>query len=793
MFLKGKVKRQAKLTNYCQSISKVPLFISIDAEWGLNMRLENTFKFPWNLTLGAIKDEKIIYNIGKQIGIHCKEIGVNINFAPDVDLNTNYKNPIIGNRSFGEDKYNVYRKGLYFFKGMESEGVMSVIKHFPGHGDTDQDSHKVLPIINKTKKEIYNTELYPFKKTIDNKVSGVMVAHLKIPSLDKKYPSSLSKKIVTNILKNELKFEGLVITDALNMKAVSKNYKIGELEELSLLAGNDILLYPEFPEKSINYIYNKFLNKELNEKLLEDKVKKILRYKYRLKLSKQKEIRVKELNKKLITKKDSAISQLCYENAITILKNKKNIVPIKYLKYQKIGLLTLGDNVDTFQKYLNKYTDITTIDYRDENFIEKLNDFTTVILSIHKYDKTPWEKYTLTTQEKDLIEFISKRKKTILCLFASPYGLININQEKYTKSTIIGYQNNYFSQKTMAQMIFGALDIKGKLPVSIGTYKKNKGLKVKNIQRLSYGFPEMENMRSDTLSKIDTIMKYIIKHKYTPGGQVLVAKNGRVIYSKNFGNQTYKKESPKVDDNTIYDLASITKMASTTLMIMRLYEEGKIKLNKTISKYIHSTSLNDKKSITIEELLAHNSGLASWLPFYKRILRKKGVTSNWEADYSKIKLNNDIFLKNELEDTLKKWVYNTKIQNKRLHYSDIGFFVLGDVVKNVIGKPNFEQYLYDKLYIPLGANNICYNPLESHYIGDIAPSEDDNYFRHSIIRGYTQDVLASLLYSTPTNAGLFSNANDLAKLGQMLLQKGKYGGEVFFKSSTIKKFTKKIF
>lgn len=791
-------QRQAKFTNYCQSISKIPLMIAIDAEWGLDMRLENTFRFPWNLTLGAIKNDGIILKVGESIGKHCRDMGININFAPDVDLNTNYKNPIIGNRSFGGDRLNVYKKALSIIRGMEKENVMTVIKHFPGHGDTDQDSHKSIPVINKTKKNIYKEELYPFRRLVKDGVSGVMVGHLKVPSIDDLYPATLSNNIINGVLKKEIKFKGLVFTDALNMGSVSESYQIGELELLALLAGNDILVLSKSPQKAIEYLVNKIEKEGMNINIIEEKVRKVLKYKYRMGLNiKPEVIDTNNIIARLNTLNDTIITQYCYEEALTILKNEDKVIPIRFLNYQKIGLISIGENNHTFKEYIDKYANVNFIDYNDIDFISQIEKMTVIILSVHKSDKTPWESFILTEKEKKIITDVAKRKKTILCLFGSPYGLIDFEQENLTKSTFIAYQNNYYSQKVMAQMIFGALGVKGKLPIDINDrYKINTGLTVKPLNILSYGYPEMVGMDTEKLSKIDSIMNKAINNKYIPGAQILVAKKGKVIYSNNFGYQYYDSIN-KVDDNTIYDLASITKMISTTLILMYLEDLKILNVEEKIGDIIPELKNTNKENITVKEILAHNSGLISWYPFYKKIIKNKNIDTKWVSEYKRngyeIEVARNIYLRNDIEDSLRHWIYNTKINTKKYAYSDIGFFILGDVIKKKLENPNFEKILYEKFYYPLGAYRVTYNPLEKFNISEIAPSENDNYFRNTIVEGYTNDVIACMEKTTPTHAGLFSNANDLAKLGQMLLQKGNYGNIEYVKSKTISKFNKVYF
>src|SRR5690606_38372275 len=360
--------RQARWTNNFQAVAKIPLLIGMDAEWGLSMRLDSTYAFPWNMTLGAIRDSSIVEKVGRQIGLHAKRMGVHINFAPDIDININPKNPIIGNRSSGEDRENVAQKGIAFTKGMESAGVLSSGKHIPGHGDTAVDSHKELPVLDFSLQRLDRTELYPFKKLINNGLSSVMVAHLSVPALEPRegYPSSLSKNIITGLLRDQLHFKGLVFTDALNMKGVSNFAEPGEVELDAFLAGNDILLMPIDVDKAKAKLLEAYNNGIISEDRLASSVKKILMAKYKVGLDHYKPVDLKNLYQDLNSMDNDLIYEEAIENAITVVKNDFSLLPIKKLENKKIAYVKFGDaDGSPFLEELNKYAKVDQINGKD--------------------------------------------------------------------------------------------------------------------------------------------------------------------------------------------------------------------------------------------------------------------------------------------------------------------------------------------------------------------------------------------------------------------------------------------
>ena len=622
IFSLGNIKDQAKYTNKFQSISKVPLLIGMDAEWGIGMRLDDAFSFPYNMTLGALNDDDLIYEVGKRIGVHAKRLGVHINFSPVTDINTNPNNPIIGSRSFGEDKFDVTYKSLSYLKGMQSVGIMGSAKHFPGHGDTATDSHKTLPIINFSEKRINDVELFPYRELIKNNLSSVMVAHMEIPSLEKepKKPSTLSKNIITKLLKKKMKFKGLVITDAMDMKGVVDFNKDQSADVNALLAGNDILLMPNDLDESTKSIRSALKSGLISEKRLEYSVKKILMAKYKAGLHTIEPIKLDNIVADMNDDKDRVLFEEITEKSITLIKNKDDFLPIKNLS-SKIAYIKIGDSDHKeFYKTLNLYTKVDKIDYdSNESLLNNLESYEYVIIGFHKSNKDPFQPYKFNKKEKELLNLVSRNKKVVLNIFTKPYALMDI-ETKDISSVLVSYQNNNTAQSKSAQVIFGAISAQGKLPVSINKFfPLKKSIKTTKLNRLSYGLPSNKDFDIVELKKIDSIINYSINNKMTPGAQVLVAKNGKVILNKSFGFKTYKNEEP-VKWNDLYDVASLTKILSTVPLLMNEYEMGIISEKSTLSAILSKTELQNKSDLLINEMLSHQSGLLPWIPFYKETI-----------------------------------------------------------------------------------------------------------------------------------------------------------------------------
>ena len=799
IYSNGGPVRQAILNNELQSFSKIPLIVGMDAEWGLNMRLDSTYAFPWNMTLGAISDLDLIKKTGEHIGDHCKRLGIHFNFSPVVDINTNPNNPIIGNRSFGEDKINVTNKSLALMKGMQSKGILACAKHFPGHGDTDKDSHKTLPTILANKKRLNNVEFFPYKTLIGNGLSAVMVAHLNVPALDSRidYPSSLSKKIVSNNLKSKLNFKGLIFTDALDMKGVSNFSSPGDIDLQAFLAGNDILLMSKDIESGINKIELAYRDGRLKESRLSHSVKKILNAKFKVGLNNFSPIEIDNIINDINRIEDKLLYYNLMENAQTLIKNDNSILPLKNLGFHKIAYVPIGDsNGYEFYETLKKYSKVQIIN-NDSNISQKLKPFSTVIVGFHKSDQNPWKSYKFSKTEIDFLNKIAKNKKIILTLFTSPYSLNQLKNLSNFESVLIAYQNSKISQEIAGQIIFGAIPSSGKLPVSImkSIYNYGDGIQTKKLNRLSYGLPESVGVSTDKLIKLDSIANYAIKSKMTPGLQLLVARKGKVIYNKTFGHHTYENIN-NVNYDHLYDLASLTKILVSIPLLMKMVDEGDITLDSKLQDILPRYKNSNKASITLKEMLSHFAKLRPWIPFYKSTLDSVAKYKNPQffrlkksVDFP-IQISENIFLRADFTDSINNRILKSELlENREYRYSDLPYYMIKELIESHYDK-SLDSLIKNYFYNKIGANYSTYLPLNHFDKASVVPTEEDNYFRFERVHGHVHDMGAAMQNGVGGHAGLFSNANDVAKIMQMYIQKGNYGGYQFIESKTFDAFNK---
>lgn len=813
LFSKGSPLDQAELTTIARNAAKSPLMISLDGEWGLSMRLDNTTQFPRNMMLGAVRNDSLLYYYGLEVARQCKLMGIQVNFAPALDVNSNPENPVIGNRSFGEDAEQVAQLGIMYSKGLEAGGIMAVAKHFPGHGDTSTDSHKVLPLIAHDKDRLDDVELKPFREYIKAGLSGIMVAHLNIPALDEqKQPSTLSKNITTELLQDELGFSGLIFTDGLQMKGVSgeDNYCVR-----ALLAGNDILLGPNNPAKDYNDVKKAVEDGVLSKALIEEKCKKILAYKYILGLNNPINIDTQNLIRNLNTPYADWLNRELNKEAITLLKDDEKIIPLKKLDKKKIAAIAIGEASDnTFHNMLKMYTDVTCFTAADNNELQKLKKdlepYNTVIISIHAN----------RTDANIATQSICQEKEAILAFFVVPYRMSSYTTSiKHANGVVLAYENTDLAQNYAAQAIFGGNKINGKIPVTVkGLFKEGKGLDTKKI-RLSYEVPESLSIPTYRLNSIDTIVQEGIKAEAFPGCQILIAKDGVVIYNRSFGSFEYNGQR-KVTNNDIYDLASMTKTSATLPAIMKLYDESKIKLNGSISSYVPALRGTDKSSITIREALLHETGLVAFIPYYIDAIDKNSYEGtlfnrNYSSIYSAqfdgstwartdfkfkpdlvsstqktgfIPLAENMYVNKAYKDTIISAIVNTKLRKRKTYlYSCLNFMLLKEVVENV-SKEDLNTFVQDNFFKKLGATTTTYTPLIKFKKEQIVPTEKDDFLRKQLLQGYVHDEGAAFMGGISGNAGLFSNANDLAKLYQMWLNKGVYGDEHYLSEKTCNLF-----
>ena len=806
IFFQGEPYSYASLNNRFQSTTKIPLLIGIDGEWGLAMRVNSTMAFPKQITLGAIQDNSLIYKMGGEIARQCKRLGIHLNFAPVVDINSNPNNPVIGYRSFGELRENVALKSSAYMKGMQNNQLLACAKHFPGHGDTQGDSHFTLPQVSYTAERLKNVELYPFQQLINDSIKTVIVGHLQVPLYDWR-PATLSQNIITNLLKNEMGFKGLVITDALNMRGVHHGQEItsGEVDLQAFIAGNDILLYSENIPEGVRKIKEAINAGLVQQDDIDNRVKKILHAKYWVGLNQFKYIDSNNLAQDLNTPEATQIKQELYNNAITVVKDAKNILPFTAdeSKFVSIGLdVPVGNR---FQQELSKITpfqhfvsSIKTDEAFFNTVLQSVDSTTTVVVSVHDINRKSANKLQVDYNIQNFVKRLEqKAQKVVVCVFGNPYSLKYFPE---LSALICGYEDDPTAYQAMARVLFGEIPAVGKLPVSVeNIFKAGDGITLSTIGKLISASPESVGMKSVELSAIEPLIQSSIAQKIFPGCQVLVARKGKIVYEKNFGKLSYDVNSQQVNSNTVYDLASVTKVTATLQSLMLLYDQKKLNLDEKASYYLPELKGTNKENVIIRDLLWHQAGLVAYIPFWERTR----IPLGWKTEFYNTKQTEEctlcvadgMYAKPAIRDSIWRWVIKSPLMNRKDRngqypyvYSDLGLMILHHLVERLTNQP-LDVFTTKNFYEPLAMNTTGFNPLTRIPKYQIAPTENDNLFRERLIQGTVQDQTAAMLGGVSGHAGLFSSASDLVKLLQMNLNKGKAGGKQFLSESTVNLFT----
>jgi len=794
IFSLGSPDKQSKWLNEFQSVSKIPLLISMDAEWGVAMRLDSVVAFPWNMTLGAAKNEEVLRKIGQRMGEQEKALGVHMSYAPVLDINTNPNNPIIGNRSFGESPTLVARKGLAIMRGHHDAGRLTSGKHFPGHGDTAQDSHKTLPTLSFDRDRIENNELLPFKKLIENGISSIMVAHLNVPALTgSNLPTSLSYKVVTELLKEQLGFNGLIVTDALNMKGASDYTELDNIDLAAFIAGNDVLLISNNIPLGIDKIKQAVLNTPQLKIRLEESVKKILKAKYKVGLSNYKPITRNNLLGKINTRLDSLLIQDAFAESITLLKNDNNLLPLDTIS--KYAHLKMGDAAGApFVKQLKKHINLTSIELNGiESTLKSLAPYEKVIVSFHRSNETPWKSASFSKDEITLIKEIGAYHQVILDVFVKPYALKDFKELESIEAIVVSYQNSVESQEISADILAGLKSIKGKLPVSISTrFPQGSGIFLPSKSKIDHIPLSVSGVDRDKLKLIDQLAQVAIDSAMTPGLQIFISRKGKTIYKKSFGYHTYEKKI-KVANHHVYDLASLTKILATLPLLMQEFDDKSIKLESKMAELLPKLKNTNKSNLTIKAVLSHYAKLTPWIPFYKETLdensypKKKYFRSNFNDKY-RIPVAKNLYLKSTFLEEIDKMIIDSPLLDSLYYkYSDLSFYLFKDYLENKYDE-SLDILSNDKIYEPLGLKRTLFKPLGIIPENEIVPSEYDRYFRHSELKGYVHDMGAALLGGVGGHAGLFSNAEEVARIMQLYLNKGYFEGKRYFNSDTFDQF-----
>ncbi|MEM6261648.1 MAG: glycoside hydrolase family 3 N-terminal domain-containing protein [Bacteroidota bacterium] len=808
IFMQGTPERQVSWANEFQAAARIPLLMSQDAEWGPSMRLKKALKFPKNMTLGAIRDDSLIYEFGAEVAYQCKRVGVQVNFAPVMDVNNNPLNPVINYRSFGENKYNVARKGLMMMHGMQNNGVMACAKHFPGHGDTDTDSHLALPIIPHSRERLDTLELYPFQQAIRQGVGSVMIAHLNIPSLDPtpKKASTLSGAVVTDLLRDKMHFSGLIFTDALNMKGVSAFNKPGEVDMAAFEAGNDVLLFPQDVPKAMGLFKQAVVKGKLPLAELNNRVHRILQAKYQLGLDTLGRLPVEGSSQDLNRIEAQLLRKKLYEAAITLPKNDSNLLPLQQLEAHNIAYIQVGGKPESpFVKRLRTYTQVKPF-YLSGNPAEteraevmrSMMAYTTVVVNLIDLTYKAKKDYGITPGMRQLMENLNgSRQKVILAVHGSPYSLKYFGHED---AIVLAYEDAPEAQEAAASAIMGGLKVDGRMPVTASeSFPAGSGYVIPKAIRFGFALPEEVKMQGSILNRIDSLAELYVRKKAMPGCAILVARGDQIVYHKGFGKTRPGKLGRPIDPyQHTYDMASVTKVAATTMSVMKLVEEGYLQLDVPIETYLPELAGTDKASLTLRRLLQHNAGLIGWKPFYmdtysdpRRGVLNKQYYSSTRRDSFQIQLSAKLFCTPSLTDTVWKWVKETEVRDtRRVRYSDIGLILTGKIIESVTHS-GLDQYVSYHFYRPLGMNQTSFNPGLQGKAANCPPTELDNNWRRCAVQGFVHDQASSLLGGIAGHAGLFSNVYDLAKLMMMAKNRGTYGGERYLQPVTLSYFTQK--
>ena len=810
-------------TNAWQAMAKTPLMVSIDAEWGLAMRVKKTIAYPYQMTLGAINDNALIYEMGQQVAEQCQRMGVHVNFAPVADVNSNAANPIIGVRSFGENPQTVGKKATAYALGMQSKGLITTMKHFPGHGNTATDSHLTLPTVTRTMDEVRDIELAPFQYMINKGVNGAMVGHLYFPAIEKvkNTSSSLSYGVVTELLKEEMGFEGLIFTDGLDMKGVSEKVRSDSVPYVAFMAGNDVLILPHDVPFAIKTIKAAAERDPKAAARLEESCKKILRYKYRAGLNHYKPVSTTNLMTDLKKKSYIDLRQQLYDEAITVLRNESQVIPLANNK--KIAVVTIGNtkndvNNGLVERGFNTKSFVTSkeeIASKSTEWLKKLEAFDLVVVNIEKTTMFANKNYGITDETVKFFNRLVAQNDVILNLFACPYALDMFRINNSVKGLVVAYQDEGPAVNAVVRLLSGELEAHGTLPVSVGKFKCGDGLVALMPEKSTDSYlkevmsaPVEPTAQCDqTMSlpqgtmperyvlKLDSVVRLGIRNKAYPGCQLVVVKDGKMVYDKCFGNFTYSG-GHQVQPDDLYDIASCTKIFASTLAIMKLYDDGLIDLNKTLADFFPYLKGNAHGKLKLIDIMTHQAGLKAWVPFYKVTVDGNGPMLEFYSEQidenHSVRVAENLYLVNDYEDRIFDSVSKTPLGKKKYLYSDMGFYYMPRIVKQITNQ-NIEDYLNEKFYLPMNLSHICYRPLNHFTREQIAPTENDTVFRMQLIWGDVHDQAAAMFGGVAGHAGLFSNAHDLAELMQLFLNNGTYNGVRYLKPETIRYFTQAPF
>lgn len=826
LFSGGVMQEQAILTNEAQQMADVPLLVTFDGEWGLSMRLRNTPLFPRNMVLGCIQNNELLYEYGREVARECREMGVQVNFAPVADVNINPKNPVINTRSFGENPRDVAEKVLAYASGLEAGGVLSVCKHFPGHGDTEVDSHKALPLLPFTRARLDSVELYPFKRAVAAGLGGVMVGHLEVPALERRkgVPASLSRSIAHDLLAEEMGFKGLVFTDALAMKGVGS---ASTLCLQALLAGNDLLLVPRRLKEEVAAVMSAIRKGQLPESAINEKCRKVLSYKYALGLSKKPHIRLSGLEQRINTPEAEELITRLKQAAVTVVDNPDRMLPLD-ISSGKIAVLNVGDlaNTRSFMKTLSENVVPAEFQLPKEQtpavrkqLLDALKEYRQILVCVT--DTKP-EAY------RSFFETFAPQASVAYLFFVQGKVAAQFPEEALKgKTVVLAHSSDEVVQRQVARLLCGDAVANGRLSCSLGkAFPAGAGVTL-TPKTLPYHIPENYGIDANMLSHIDTIAREGIRIGAYPGCQIVVLRSGKVMYDKAFGTHTGgKKQTGDFPDRQVlptdvYDLASLTKTTATLLAVMKLYDKGRINLTDKASRYLPFLQNTDKAQITLRELLLHESGLPSTIQFYVEAIDKESypgtlfkgrsdklhpvrigsrtwanpkfgfkdsLISGKPTEEYALQVCDGLWTNKEIKRTYERLIAEAPLKDKQYRYSCVGFIVLQMVVEACTGM-SLDAFLKKEFYEPMGLQRTAYLPLRTIDKREIVPSSHDRFLRKCLLRGFVHDESAAFQGGVSGNAGLFSTAEEVARVYQMLLNGGELDGKHYLSRETCRLFT----
>lgn len=823
LFSGGKVENQVELTNQAQQMAKVPLMLTFDGEWGLAMRLKETPVFPRNMILGCIRDNRLVYEYGKEMARQCRLMGVHVNFAPVADVNINPNNPVINTRSFGEDPGLVAEKVIAYASGLEEGGVLSVCKHFPGHGDTDTDSHKSLPLLSFSRERLDSVELYPFSKAIQAGMSGVMVGHLQVPALEPEngLPSSLSQNIIEGTLKGELGFKGLVFTDALAMKGVAGHQP---LCLKALKAGNDMVLSPPNLKAEIAAVIKAIGKGEISEEEIDRKCRKVLTYKYALGLTEKPSIQLSGLKERINTPQAYELIKRLNLAAITVLGNTRNQLPLAPDTSHTTALLEVGETgaADTLARQLRRYTQLRRFQLpahlsgaQARQLKDSLAACERIIVAVTAQRLSAYQPF--------FNEFTTERP--VVYLFFTP-GKTMLQIEKNVRkasAVVLTHSNESYLQRQTADILFAKATADGRLSASLGKlFKAGEGATI--TPQTPRRFVPQEYVPYDSfMRQIDSIALEGIQQKAYPGCQIVILKDGAVMLDKAYGTHSGEGSSA-VQPTDIYDLASLSKTTGTLLALMKLYDKGLFNLSDKLSAYLPFLRGSNKQNITIREVLYHQSGLPSGIALYPEAIdkesytgrlfsgrkdarhtvrlgasfwgnpnfafKKEYVSSTPQEGYS-LQIADHLWLSPTFQKEMERKIVEAPMKSRTYRYSDVGFILLRLLAEQLAQMP-MDVYLQREFYEPMGLSRTGYLPLTRFPKSAIVPSAVDRFLRKTTLRGFVHDETAAFQGGVSGNAGLFSNAREVAQIYQMLLNQGELNGKRYLSKETCQLFTTEV-